>query len=607
MDRTKKIPGGREFKFEKVIAVYIMPHNKILEALQKVEGLNDVKELSPSNFMMKIRIFLALFHDMRLPCAKRLDRVIETFRRSKRNSSNLLEDASTLIYKELEALGLNIVGTRPAALLQEKCHKSFLTSLKSLLRYRKTKRGGGDSSEKLVLLSSPEEKKSRQRIISRRHQGTNVSNTVKQNQRSRRHHDMTTMSKSTRKKKVAVPSEWEDEIRALREEVEMLRGVITEFMEEKEDEEDKDLIRTILMQQRELRAQNVQLKRQLGLYREAIETQDDVISEIDTAISTMHNTETSKHLDPIRERIDAARRRSARAQTSKLISRQADSSISLQGLQILLEKTAYDLHEFIRTQRSGHKSISHVFRSRHEQTPSQLSKLCGDLRRLIRRLGRMGLSLSSSTTTQNNEDDLERDRPGIRDSANILNKLQRDLVSDKASRHRAIGVAMRRLRARDEAEARAYEVMRDEIRALRNARDLEAAYTQRLANRLENANKDPVSNLFNSTHAIEEVLIKHDECLRLASELTSTTSVVDAFVTLIRGGLDNRSGRSKFDTFLRPVLNLLMSLESYSDTLKNIVYNSKSAARKAEADLSVLKEQYERERQRILVSCVKNN
>ena len=52
---------------------------------------------------------------------------------------------------------------------------------------------------------------------------------------------------------------------------------------------------------------------------------------------------------------------------------------------------------------------------------------------------------------------------------------------------------MKRLRARDVAEMKAYEVTRDEIRALRNARDLEAAYTQRLARRLENATKDPVS------------------------------------------------------------------------------------------------------------------
>ena len=81
----------------------------------------------------------------------------------------------------------------------------------------------------------------------------------------------------------------------------------------------------------------------------------------------------------------------------------------------------------------------------------------------------------------------------VRDSAKILGKLKRDLVSDVASRRRAIDIAMKRLRARDVAEMKAYEVTRDEIRALRNARDLEAAYTQRLARRLENATKDPVS------------------------------------------------------------------------------------------------------------------
>ena len=54
------------------------------------------------------------------------------------------------------------------------------------------------------------------------------------------------------------------------------------------DDLDDDMIRTILMQQRELRAQNAQLKRQLGLFRDAIETQDEVISEVDSAISEMY-------------------------------------------------------------------------------------------------------------------------------------------------------------------------------------------------------------------------------------------------------------------------------------------------------------------------------
>ena len=106
---------------------------------------------------------------------------------------------------------------------------------------------------------------------------------------------------------------------------------------------------------------------------------------------------------------------------------------------------------------------------------------------------------------------------------------------------------------------------------------------------------------FESTHAIEQVMEKHDECLRLASKLTSSTSVVDALVILIRGGLDSRSGRAKFDTFLKPLLNLLMNLETYSGTLKNLTYNANAAARKAEADLRILREQYERERSRIIL------
>ena len=225
-----------------------------------------------------------------------------------------------------------------------------------------------------------------------------------------------------------------------------------------------------------------------------------------------------------------------------------------------------DLHDLIRTQRNGHGALADVFRSRREQAPNQLSIVCKNLRRLIRGLGHMGLSLNSSTEHNVTDNDLERDRPSVHHSANILNKLKHDLVSDMASRHRAIDIAMKRLRARDTAEMKAYEVTRDEIRALRNARDLEAAYTQRLARRLEDATKDPVSCTFESTHAIEQVMEKHDECLRLASKLTSSTSVVDALVILIRGGLESRSGRAKFDTFLKPLLSLLMNLETYSGT-----------------------------------------
>ena len=165
--------------------------------------------------------------------------------------------------------------------------------------------------------------------------------------------------------------------------------------------------------------------------------------------------------------------------------------MNIQGLQTLLEKSVMDLHDLIRTQRNGHGVLADVFRSRREQAPNQLSIVCKNLRRLVRILGRMGLSSFKSISEE--DDDLERDRPSTRDSAKILGKLKRDLVSDVASRRRAIDIAMKRLRARDVAEVKAYEVTRDEIRALRNARDLEAAYTQRLARRLENATKDPVS------------------------------------------------------------------------------------------------------------------
>ena len=231
-----------------------------------------------------------------------------------------------------------------------------------------------------------------------------------------------------------------------------------------------------------------------------------------------YNSETCKRLDSIRDRIKSARRRSARAQTSKLISsRQANMNIH--GLQTLLEKSILDLHDLIRTQRNGHGVLSDVFRSRREQAPNQLSIVCKNLRRLVRRLGRMGLSSFKSISEE--DDDLERDRPSTRDSAKILGKLKRDLVSDVASRRRAIDIATKRLRARDIAEMKAYEVTRDEIRALRNARDLEAAYTQRLARRLENATKDPVSctscprtSLFINTHLLKYRYLRVHTCDR---------------------------------------------------------------------------------------------
>ena len=396
--------------------------SRLLEALRKVDGLNDLKEISKSNFMMKIRIFLALFHDMRLPCAKRLDRLVTSFRnRSKRNPANLLEEASTSIYKEMEALGLSVSGIRPAALLLEKHHKSFMAFLKSLLRYRKARRGGGgggESERTVLLLNSPTEEKQQKMLCTKKKEENDddlflFSGTKRKNhQRSRRRPKTTTITKTPKR----VPREWEDEIRSLRDEVEMLRGVTKEFMQQNDDDDDDDvdddMIRTMLMQQRELRAQNAQLKRQLGLYREAIETQDDVISEIDSTISNMYNSETSERLDSIRDRIQSARRRSARAQTSKLISSRQEN-MNIQGLQTLLEKSVMDLHDLIRTQRNGHGALADVFRSRREQAPNQLSIVCKNLRRLVRRLGRMGLS-SFESISEEDDDDLERDRPCVR-------------------------------------------------------------------------------------------------------------------------------------------------------------------------------------------------
>ena len=276
---------------------YTMSEERLLKALRKVDGLNSLKDISVSNFMMKIRIFLAVFYDMRLPCAKRLDHVVSTFRHgAKKNPAKFLEEASTSICKELEGLGLSVAGIRPAALLLEKYHKSFIASLKSLLRYRKARQGGGGESERTILLSSPTEEKHEKHLHMKEEDScdnsmykTFLGTKRKNHQRSRRR-PKTTIAKTPKR----VPNEWEDEIRTLRDEVEMLRGVTKEFMQEnntlssKCDDVDDDMIRTILMQQRELRAQNAQLKRQLGLFRDAIETQDEVISEVDSAISEMY-------------------------------------------------------------------------------------------------------------------------------------------------------------------------------------------------------------------------------------------------------------------------------------------------------------------------------
>ena len=592
----------------------------ILSPLRDVQGLENLTErdLRDDSWMMRLRLMRCLFSAARLPSAKVLRRTIEELRARKKTLVTSKETASKVCHDQLVKLGCPMVGTQPRRFLEKASRDSFRQVLRFLLDYRdkrnttkasvsesrrsgKYPRGGGE----LVMKKIEDE----ERMEKIRHLEGEVESL-----------------RSLTNRLIDESRQRVDAFSSLSEEEDSKTSAVR-GRESDNAIETQRLWQVIRQQQLELRTQNAQLKRQLKMHRDALEAQGAVVDEVDAILCSIdresNDEEARKGARALQRRLEGARRACTRAQNAKLLegSRSEfrcrsrdhvargrggsfdrsspflrldavhDLSRSIQDVEVDL------LHVFARAPPSS--ASAHLYKSQHNQPHIQFSNLAKRLRILMRRLGDLGLHLSSSSKEARPvvvgdnrlpraadvlETLLREQEEGAKVNISCESKIRTDSFFVRTLRTR--------LRAHDVGARRVADVTRSEVETMRASRRLELAYTQRSISQLSAAVELPISRMGDIVDALDRLLDSHERCRAIAKRVASSASLPNVVVTILRG-----APRS---TLVEAISGNLVGLLSAIDTFVPSLVDPADALRQAHAEasrkISSLRARYEKER-----------